>query len=111
MVIRKWLGRCRELWPESCFVGTIYILLVVLFGLLRGLLLWRRRRRWSVLLSCFYALVGLTLLMGLAEIEFYHAVGSRFNTLVLNAMGHPWRLSGLHWQAYPMWPYLALWGG
>lgn len=153
MMIRKWLGRCRELWPEACFVGMIYILLALLFSLLRGLLLWRnlgvaakvpaallrhsfyvglrfdlavaaylalpllilllwrRGRAWRVLMPCFYGLIGLTLLLGLAEIEFYHAVGSRFNTLVLKAMGHPWRLAGLHWQSYPMWPYLMVWGG
>jgi hypothetical protein len=153
MMVRKWLARCRELWPEVCFAGSIYILLIMLFSLLRGLLLWRnlgvaadvpavllaqcfrvglrfdlavaaylalpllllllwrRGRRWRILLPCFYVLVGLTLLLGLAEIEFYHAIGSRFNTLVLNAMGHPWRLVRLHWQAYPMWSYLTLWGG
>lgn len=153
MIVRKWLVRCRELWPEVCFAGSISILLVMLFSLLRGLLLWRnlgaaadvpavlllqsfrvglrfdlavaaylalpllllllwrRGRRWRVLLPCFYMLVGMTLLLGLAEIEFYHAVGSRFNTLVLNAMGHPWRLTGLHWHMYPMWSYLVLWGG
>ncbi len=153
MMVRRWLSRCREIWPETCFAGTVYVLLVVLFGLLRGLLLvrnlgsaaqvpavllvqsfwvglrfdlavaaylalpllllllWRRGRRWRVLLPCFYGFVGLTLFLGLAEIEFYHAVGSRFNTLVWKAMGHPWLLAGLHWQTYPVWPYLMLWGG
>ncbi len=153
MMFRKWFARCREIWPEACYVGMIYVLLIMLFSLLRGLLLWRnlgaaaevpevllvqsflvglrfdlavtaylalplmllllwrRGRKWRVLLPCFYGLIGLTLLLGLAEIEFYHAVGSRFNTLVLNAMGHPWRLAGLQWQTFPMWPYLVLWGG
>lgn len=154
MMARRWLGRCCDLWPEVCFSGMLYVLLVVLFGLLRGLLLWRNLgaaaevpadllvqsfrvglrfdlavaayisiplllllllwrglRRWRVLLPCFYALVGLVLLLGLAEIEFYRVFGSRFNMLVLTAMGHPWRLAGLHWYDYPMWSYLALWGG
>lgn len=144
--------RCRRLWPEVLFVGGLYGVLLMLFGLLRGVLLWRNAlsasriapfqlarsfligarfdlavisylliplllllllfpRRRHLWLAGFHLLVGLCLLLGLAEAEFYRMFASRFNAQVFSGLRCPLALCREVWQTCPVAGCLLLWGG
>ncbi len=141
----------RVLLPEIRFVAGIYLLLLIVFGVLRGLLLMRNSLhatgieqltlaksflvgmrfdlaissyllipfylclilspfRWrKALMSGFCALIGLFIISGLAEIEFYRELEMRFNTLVFEYMSHPKIVAGMVWEGYPIFRYLLVW--
>jgi len=139
------------LLPEIRFVAGLYLLLLIVFAVLRSLLLWRNHlqatgiatetlvksflvglrfdlaissyllvplfltlvllpSRWrKTLVGGFCLLVGVLIIFGLAEIEFYRELEMRFNTLVFEYLSHPQIVAGMIWEGYPVFRYLLVW--
>lgn len=60
--MRNSLRRCRELWPETCLAGVLYLLLVTELSFVRGLLLWNNPEAAS---GVFAALLTESFFVGL----------------------------------------------
>lgn len=81
-----------------------YLLLPLLLCLVLLPARWRRG-----ILNGFCTVIGVLIVSGLAEIEFYRELEMRFNTLVFEYLSHPKIVAGMVWEGYPVFRYLLVW--
>ncbi len=86
-----------DLAVSSYLLIPFFLLLLVLRG---------RMRNW--LLAGMIPLVGMLILAGLAEAEFYRELDMRFNSLVFEYLSHPLIVAGMIWEGYPIFGFLLL---
>jgi phosphoglycerol transferase MdoB-like AlkP superfamily enzyme len=92
------VGMRFDLAISSYLMIPLFIILLIL-----------PRRRQPSLVTGFCALIGVLILTGLAEIEFYRELEMRFNTLVFEYLSHPRIVAGMAWEGYPVLSYLLAW--